>query len=148
MNKNKGAASEGLITILFFMLFITTIGILMGSFITGAGTANNKAVNDTFIESTNVYLKTNETLDNMRSKFIDEEGNARTGIEDIINTLFTGIGGIITVLFSIPTVFSDLISTVLQSLLGVQVSPQLINLAVFAFIAMAIITTVYMISRR
>ena len=146
MKKDKGAASEGLVVILFFLVFISAFAFMINGFITEGAKVNGISVNNTVMSNVNMYEKTNSTLESMKQKFIDEKGNARTGVTDIINTLFTGIGGIITVLFSVPQLFANFISQIAVSL-GLP-GGELVNLAVFGLIALAIITTVYMISRR
>ena len=147
MKQKTGAASEGLIIIIFLMLFVAAFAFMLTGFVNEVGISNNVEINSTVMNNVDMYNKTSSTLYSMKSKFIDEQGNARTGLTTIVDTLFSGIGGIITVLFSAPSLFTSVISQIAFSLLGLS-GGALANIVIFGLIAIAIIATVYMISRR
>lgn len=146
----RGAASEGLINILYLLIFVSFLGIAVTGITRGFAEPRGATVNETVLGNLDANNGTSTTLNDMKSKFIDDHGNARTGITDIINTLFTGIGGIITVLFQTPSTLANVFSQIVTSM-GLVSDPATANLAglgIEFLLVVIIIGTVYMISRR
>lgn len=152
LNDRKGIASDGLTGLLILILGVSFVGMTIGMIIKGASETNldsTPTYNSSYVDVYNTFDNTSDSMETMKNKFIDEEGNARTGIGDVLNALFTGVGGLITLLFTFPAIIGAVLTNIFVGMGFVSTEAgNYIILGVYAITALVIATAVYMITRK
>lgn len=145
----KGVMSEGYVGIIVIIVAMAFLGILLATMMNGLSQAHPDVnANTTRINNYNTYDRTNSTLAELKEKFIDEDGNARTGTSDILNALYTGVGGFVVVMFNSPSMFFGWLTEIAISTGIVSSAESLVNVAIFFIIAVILIAAFYAVTRR
>lgn len=145
MNKKAQVGYNGLWVILIALFTVTIIGVTAGGAIIETGLVNNiQGINSTQINAMTPYSRLNTTLSTMKTSFVDENGNAKTGTSDVINALFTGVASLIGTVFQSVTTFVPVIN---QIGLIMHLPPQVVALSILFMILIAVVTVIFMIRR-
>ena len=145
-SNRRGEIGYNAVWVIVVGLIITaTFGLTAGGAMIQAANMNGITdINTTVIGQLTPYNKVNTTLSDMKSSFIDENGNAKTGVTDVLNALYTGAAGMIGIIFQSITGFIPIGSAIGNIM---HIPSQVVNVAIFFVVLIAVVGVTFLIRR-